>query len=350
MAALTRTATAGATAARSACAVCGEGILPGDKAVRCSACGIDYHRECWHYLGERCARLGCGGRSEPARQARAASPPLATAPPPVLLRLDKNETAAVAPQRSPVQSHDLITGAWATPQLAAVAGGGSALFLDLIFHLTQGALRWAMGEPRFAAAASLHGLAACSGASWWLWLLGGGIYGILHRRYLAGSLRNLYPPLRLLLAYGVLGSLALGLGHLPFLLTYRWPDRLWGLPAALIWMPRYFAWIMLVVACWRATNGYSLPTDLFYSAGEVSGIGLALALNAVPTGLLLGGILHGAGWLAGGCLDLLGAGHELATRIAGTLGFWGMNIGFVGTYLLALLGKQARQRRQRQGG
>jgi Prokaryotic RING finger family 1 len=342
---------AGALAAtRSPCAVCGDSIAQDEQAVRCPGCGIDYHADCWTFIGRPCGRLGCNGGSEPARDAPAASPPPTTAQRPRPLRVGESDLGAVEPQVSPVQNQDLIAGSWATPRLAALAGGLGALFLDLLFHLTASALRWAMGDGRLHATAGLHGFVACAGAGWWLWLLGGGAYGILHRRYLAGTLPNLYPPLRLLLGAVLLGNLALGLGHLPFLLTYRRPDWLWGLPAALTWMPRYFAWAMLGMACWRALAAYSLPGDLFQKAGEVFGLALGLAFNATVTALLLGAFLRAIGWLAGGCLDLVVDGHHLAARIAGTLGFWGMNAGFVGACLLALSLGPARQLRGRQAG
>src|SRR5258708_18496470 len=57
-------------------------------------------------------------------------------------------------------------------------------YTTLFRSLTEMALRWEMGDPMFQQMRTLHALATCNRASWWLWLLGGAAYGILHRGYL----------------------------------------------------------------------------------------------------------------------------------------------------------------------
>jgi hypothetical protein len=337
----------GAAPAASPCALCDDAVTPEDGGVSCPACGAAYHTECWGAIGHKCARLGCPGWSEPAPTAVAV--PSRTVSGPREIVLDGRDVAGVEPQKSPTQSDDLVTGCWATPLQAALTGGLGGLYLDLVFSLTERALLWEMGAHRLHEMLSLQALATCNRASWWLWMLAGAVYGVLHRRYLAGKLRTFYPPLRLVLAVALLGSLSLGLGHLTFLLTYRSPGSFWGLPGALAWMPPYFAWVLLGVAVGRALAGYTLPLDLFEMVTYLWGLTLGLALNATATALAQGGIMHGLGWLAGRGLDELVSGHHLAARIAGALGCWFANVGFIVAALQSgpNLARQLRERTSR---
>jgi hypothetical protein len=325
------------------CALCDEAIAPGDGPVRCPVCHLGYHPECWSFAGNKCARLGCTGEIAPTEAVEVRRDAFASPTVALTLRLEEAEIAAAAPQSSPLQSEDLVAGPWATPQLAALAGGLCGLLLDLVFSLTAIALRWEMGEPRFHQIQNLRPLATLNQGSWWLWMLGGALYGMLHRSYLAGRIRTFYPLLRALLAATLLASLSLALGHLMFPLTYRWPALLWGLPATLGWMPPLFSWGLLAASLARALTGYTRPASLFAMVGRTCVLAFAMALDGNATACLHGTIGHSLGWLAGSAANLLLAGHRLDTRIA-ELGLWLANLGFLVGCAEVLFPKLARQR------
>lgn len=310
------------------CAFCGDLFRVEDEVVACPVCQTFHHAECWRFAGNKCARLGCGGRGEltGTKTAPLIQSPVTTASQVVRIRPgDIARTVRAAPRR--VAGVGAATaGIWSNAFGSLVLSAVLGLVLGLLYRVVGIGVRWAMDASRFSDTFALEYLFDAGRLSLGWWALGGAIYGLLHHRYLMGKNRTGYQFLRALLMFLYLGTLAYQLGYLMLAPSYRWPTIMWDLPSKVRWLAPILAWGLVVTMAVGALGNYTSKLTVFQGAGGIILLLVVMTLSAYWSATINGLVFGGIGWLVATVIDLSWGGIVWVANNVAHAGWEGLDL------------------------
>ncbi len=324
------TLTPGSEVIGRGCAFCGDTLRTGDRIVQCPVCLTFHHTECWHFGGNKCARLGCTGHGEiaGAKAVPLIQSSVTTASQVIRIRPGDIERTVRAAPRRVAGASAAASGIWGNALGSMVLSAVLSLLLGLIYRFAGAGLNWAMGAQRLQATFLLGDLCNIGQSELKWWALGGAIYGLFHHRFLTGKTRGTYQFARLVISLLYLGSLSYQVGYLMFTPGYRWPTLLWELPSKVLWLAPFVAWGAVIIIMLMTIVNYTSRLTVFEEAAGVVALLIIMTLRAYLRTLDAALTWGGGGWILGTVVDFIWRGHDYSASwsqgglaIGGSIGF-----------------------------
>ncbi len=322
------------------CALCGDRFEIGEQVFRCPVCETMYHADCWKTCGNKCVVLGCPGTEEPGYAEGRTTDEIAesSGQEPLSIHFNNFESSPPPPLENPPEqtTAHVQNRIWDTPQTSAIAATLLMCLMGILYRYTGELLLWSMGADQMHSDSVLSVLYYTGQTSLYWWIPIGAAYGLLHHIFTRGRIREAYRIIRTLLVILYKGISAYLLGHAVFIIEYRWPDILWGLPGKVLWLDSILPYLFGIMALWSIPLLYRTPYTLFFqSLGLYLDFGIIVSAVSKLCALILGLLLACCAWLIGRAISLVWQDTVFHTVWFSKTLTIGGNIGFILGIILA---------------